>query len=176
MKNRTASHQPAAPATLHLLLGPVGAGKSTYARHRASQAPAVFLNLDAWMVRLFGADTRPEEGVMAWYLERRDRCRGLLWDTALEVLAAGTDVFYESGLLTRAERQAFYEAARANDIELRVYVLDAPRAVRRERVAQRNLAATADTQIVPVAFFERASDAWQPPDEEERATWGIIDV
>ena len=55
--------------TLHLLIGPVGAGKSTYARERIARSPALFLDLDAWMVRLFGADPRHSEGVMAWFLE-----------------------------------------------------------------------------------------------------------
>jgi predicted kinase len=162
--------------TLHVLIGPVGAGKSTYARQRIARSPAVFLDLDAWMVRLFGADPRPPEGVMAWYLERRERCRALLWDVAVDVLASGTDVFLEIGLLGSAEREAFYEKARAADVELLVYLLDAPRATRRERVAQRNKAAKPFTQVVPPEFFERASDAWEPPSESERATWGILDV
>jgi hypothetical protein len=55
-------------------------------------------------------------------------------------------------------------------------VFDAPRSVRRERVANRNRSPGKYTQIVPTEFFERASDAWEPPLEPERATWGLIDV
>src|SRR5690606_39489497 len=94
--------------TLQLLIGPVGAGKTTYAQRRIQHAPAVFLDLDSWMVRLFGGDRRPSEGVLPWYLERRDRCRGLLWDTALNVLSCGSDVIVELGLVGRAEREEFY--------------------------------------------------------------------
>jgi predicted kinase len=136
----------------------------------------VFLDLDTWMVRLFGADPRPAENVMAWYLERRDRCRDLIWDVALGVLRCGTDVFLEIGLLGVAEREAFYGKVREEGLRLVVYHLDAPRAVRRERVAVRNHAGGAFTQIVPVEFFERASDAWQPPSESERAAWDVVDV
>jgi predicted kinase len=161
--------------TLHLLIGPVGAGKTTYAQRRMARAPAVFLDLDAWMVRLFGADPRPPEGVMAWYLERRERCRGVLWDLTLGVLACGTDVVLEIGLLGRQERQAFYERVRAEGLELVVHLLDAPRATRRERVARRNQSPGPFTQIVPPEIFERASDAWEPPTEAERAAWPIVD-
>ena len=161
--------------TLHLLVGPVGAGKTTYAQRRIARSPAVFLDLDAWMVRLFGADPRPPEGVMAWYLERRERCREVLWDLALSVLACGTDVVLENGLLGRQERLAFYARVRADEIELVVHCLDAPRAVRRERVARRNESPTPSTQIVPPEIFERASDAWEPPTEAERAAWPIVD-
>ena len=161
---------------LHLLIGPVGAGKTTYAHHRAARSSAVFLDLDTWMVRLFGADVRPPEDVIAWYLERRDRCRALLWDTALSVPGSGTDVYLEIGLLGRMEREAFYEQVRNQDVELIVYLVDAPRELRRERVLLRNQSPGPFTQIVPPAFFERASDAWEPPNESERTRWSIVDA
>lgn len=162
--------------TLHLLVGPVGAGKTTYARRRIAQAPGLLLDVDTCMVRLFRDDPRPAEGVMAWYLERRERCRELLWDVALDALRCGVDVFLELGLLQRAEREAYYERARTDDLTLVVYVLDAPRSVRRDRVAARNLSPGPHTQIVPAELFERASDAWEAPLDAERATWGLIDV
>lgn len=164
------------PGTLHLLIGPVGAGKTTYGQRRASRAGGLFLDLDAWMVRLFGADPRPKEDVITWYLERRERCRGLLWQVALEVLRGGMDVFLELGLVTAADREASYERARAEDVELVILLVEAPRAVRRERVLLRNQAAGPLTQVVPMEFFERASDLWEPPSESERAAQGIVDV
>lgn len=162
--------------TLHLLIGPVGAGKTTYAQQRIARSPAIHLDVDTCMVRLFCEDPRPVDDVMAWYLERRERCRGLLWDIALGALRCGTDVILEFGLLQRVEREAFYERARAEDLELVVYVLDAPRSVRRERVKNRNRSAGDHTQIVPPEIFERASDAWEPPLEPERVTWALSDV
>lgn len=163
-------------STLHLLIGPVGAGKTTFARRRASGARAVFLDLDTWMVRLFGADARPEDNVIAWYLERRDRCRALLWDVAREILASGVDVFLELGLVRRLERDEYYAKARAEELELAVYVLDAPRDIRRERIVERNRSAGEHTQVVPMHFFEVASDAWEPPTEAEREAVRMIEV
>lgn len=163
-------------ATLHLLVGPAGAGKSTFARRRVAQSAALFLDLDACMVRLYGDDARPAEGVLEWYLERRERCRALLWDLALEALTCGADVYLELGLLTRAEREETYQRCRAEDLSLRVYLLDAPRELRRQRVLARNDSGAPHVQIVPLPFFERASDAWQAISEDERATWDIQDV
>lgn len=162
--------------TLHLVIGPVGAGKSTFARQRALQTGAVFLDLDHWMVRLFGKDTRPEENVLDWYLERRERCRALLWDLALDILAASTDVYLELGLVAARERETYYARARAEDLRVTVYLLDAPRDLRRERVAERNRAAGDNTQVVPLHFFELASDAWQPPSEMEREQVSIVEL
>ncbi|NVB40634.1 ATP-binding protein [Pseudenhygromyxa sp. WMMC2535] len=164
------------PGTLHLLIGPVGAGKSTYARRRALETGALFFDLDAWMVRLYGADERPAEGTLDWYLERRERCRGLLWDTTCDALGCGVDVFLELGLIGRGEREDCYRRARAEDLELRVLLLDAPRDLRRERVLARNDAPGPFTQIVPPAFFERATDAWEPPSADERDAWEIVSL
>ncbi len=162
--------------SLHLLIGPVGAGKSTLARRSTARQGGIFLDLDAWMVRIYGGDTRPSDNVVAWYLERGERIRGLLWDTTLDILAAGTDVYLEFGLVAAAERDAFYAKAREHELDLTVYFLDAPRDVRRERVSQRNASADAHTQVVPIEFFERASDAWEPPSDSERSAVNLVDV
>ena len=161
---------------LHLIVGPVGAGKSTFARKLAARRQAIFFDLDSWMVRLYGQDVRPTENVIGWYLERRERVRGLLWATSLDVIATGTDVLLEAGLVSLAERQAFYEKAQDEDIELTVYLVDAPREVRRERVMARNAAAVEHTQIVPIEFFEKASDAWEPPSSAERTNVSMVEV
>ncbi|MDQ3263265.1 MAG: ATP-binding protein [Myxococcota bacterium] len=42
-------------AHLHLIVGPVGAGKSTFARQLSRQQSSVRLSLDEWMAQLHGA-------------------------------------------------------------------------------------------------------------------------
>lgn len=162
--------------TLYLPIGPVGAGKSTFARERTARNGGVFLDVDAWMVTLYGADVRPKEDVITWYLERRQRCRDLLWSTARDILTAGADVFLELGLVSTLEREAFYAKARDDDLKLTVCLVDASRDIRRQRVLARNSSAGAQTQIVPLEFFERASDAWEPPSAAERQAVDMIDV
>lgn len=162
--------------SLHLIVGPVGAGKSTFARDVAARKSAVFLDLDVWMVRLYGQDARPSDSVVVWYLERRKRVRGLLWDTTLDILAAGTDVLLELGLVSRNEREAFYAKARDEDLKFTVYCVDAPRDIRRQRVVERNASAGEHTQIVPMEFFEHASDAWEPLSDAERHAVSIAEI
>lgn len=166
----------ATSGSLHLIIGPVGAGKSTFARASVARHGGVFLDVDSWMVRLYGKDTRPAENVVGWYLERRQRVRELHWDTTLNILASGIDVFAEPGLVTTAERDTFYTKAQHEGLAITVYFVDAPRDVRRQRVARRNGSIDGYTQVVPMEFFERASDAWEPPSERERAAVQMIDV
>lgn len=155
-------------AQLHLIIGPVGAGKSTFARALGAKHRAVLLILDDWMAQLFGADERPAIGRIEWYLERRDRCLEQIWKLTAALCEVGTRVVLEIGLIRRDERAAFYRRVDDAGHDLAVYLLDAPRALRRERVLLRNKEqGETFAQVVPLEFFERASDLWEPPDEEE---------
>lgn len=162
---RHAASQGRSGARLHLVIGPVGAGKSTFATALARERGAVRLTLDEWMTALFRSD-RPESGVVAWYVERAARCVGQIASVADAVLDAGRDVVLEIGLLKRQERSAFY--GRVAGRALTVYVLDAARAVRRERVAERNRSGGPTfSMVVPPDVFELASDLWEAPEADE---------
>jgi predicted kinase len=170
----------ARPHRIHLVIGPVGAGKSTYVRQLVQQQQhrAVPLNLDDWMATLFSPD-RPADAadVMAWYVPRTLRCLAQIWKTAEAVLAAGGDVVLEVGLIQRHQRDDFYARIGPWADAMVVHVLDAPREVRRERVLQRNAEQGATfSMVVPPHIFELASDLWQPPDAAECAQRSVVFV
>jgi len=154
-------------AQVHLIIGPVGAGKSTFASTLCQQHGAIRLTLDDWMTQLFRPD-RPEHDVMPWYLERVERCITQIWKLTLDLLDHGSDVVLEIGLIQRAQRQRFYQRVDDAERALRVYWVDAPREVRRARVAKRNLERGQTFSMeVPPDFFELASNLWEPPDAGE---------
>jgi predicted kinase len=119
------------------------------------------------MTRLFSAD-RPDEGVVEWYVERTARCIELIWSLVVDMLALNASVVLEIGLLTRREREAFYDRVDAAAASLTVHVVDAARDVRRRRVQERNLVrGPTFSMAVPPAIFELASDLWEPPEAAE---------
>ncbi|MCH9681918.1 MAG: ATP-binding protein [Deltaproteobacteria bacterium] len=154
-------------ARIHLVIGPVGAGKSTFAQGLCREHQAVRLTLDDWMTRLFRPD-RPDTDVLAWYVERTHRCVDQIWQVTRSALEAEANVVLEIGLILRRDRLAFYERVDARELDLTIYVVDAPREVRRQRVARRNVE-QGDTfsMVVPPDFFEMASDMWEPPLDDE---------
>lgn len=157
-------------ARLHLIIGPVGAGKSTFALQLCRDHAAVRLTLDEWMATLFSQD-RPESGVMEWYLERTARCIEQIWSLAENLIEVGTDVVLEIGLIQRRDRERLYQRVDAAGYALTVYVLDAPRELRRERVEQRNQEkGMTFSMVVPPHIFELASDLWEPLDDAERCS------
>ena len=152
---------------IHLVLGPVGAGKSTFAHQLCANRRAVRLTLDEWMAQLYSAD-RPEAGVMEWYVERTGRCIEQIWKLTQSLIAAQTEVVLEIGLIQRPARERLYRRVDAAGYEMDIYVLDAPRDERWERVQKRNQQqGETFSMVVPEHIFELASDMWEPLDEDE---------
>ena len=160
---------------IHIVIGPVGAGKSTFTGKLASQHRAVKFNLDAWMARLYGDDERPATGVLEWYVERMDRCLGQIWSVAQSILDLGNEVVLEIGLIRRQDRDLFYQKIDGAGYTHTLYVVDAPREIRRQRVMQRNQEqGETFSVIVPPDIFEFFSDLWEPPTNEEPISQNVI--
>ena len=60
-------------ATVNVIFGPSGAGKTTYAHAFARREKAVAFILDDWMARLFGPDV-PDPIEYDWMIARVQRC------------------------------------------------------------------------------------------------------
>ncbi len=154
-------------ATIHLIEGPVGGGKSTFAAQLTFTLEAPCLSLDEWMVTLFSAD-RSKTDLMLWYSERKYRCIEQIWKVTCSLIDTGTNAILELGLVQTDDREAFYSRVDAAGYELKVYVLDAPEEVRKQRVRDRNERKGSTFKMeVPDEIFELANTAWQAPDEVE---------
>lgn len=155
------------PATLNLVSGPIGAGKTTYAHALARREGAVAFVLDEWGVRLFGPDV---DGPLdfGWMLERLARCNGLIWSTATAVLGAGASVVLDLGLMRREQRERIRKMAEEAGLSVQWHFVDAPQAVRRARVAGRNetRGETFAREVSP-EMFEMIEAMYEAPTPEE---------
>jgi predicted kinase len=154
-------------ATLHVIFGPCGAGKTTYAHAFARRERAVAFILDDWMARLFGPDI-PEPIEYEWMLERVARCEAQIWSAAAAVLATGTSVVLDIGLMRRADRDRVRQIAEGAELPLQWHFVDAPQAVRRARVAGRNTIKGESFAIeVTPALFDFIEGVYEPPEPAE---------
>ncbi|WIT12753.1 ATP-binding protein [Paucibacter sediminis] len=153
---------------VRLIEGPVGAGKSTFSASLATRTGGLHIALDAWFAKLFSPD-RPTGDFIPWYMARKDRLLDLIWTHSQAVLASGSDVILELGLIQRQPRMDFCRKVIGEGFGLMIYELDAPREVRWDRVQRRNIdRGSTFSMIVSEQVFELASSMWEPSDEIDR--------
>ena len=156
-------------ATLNVIFGPCGAGKTTYARTFARREKAVAFILDDWMARLFGPDL-PDPIEYEWMVERVGRCESQIWSVAAAILATGAPVILDIGLMRRADRERVRQIAAATSLPLTFHFVDAPKDVRRARVAERNVVRGENFAIeVTPDLFDFIEGVYEPPGPVELA-------
>lgn len=152
---------------VHLIEGPVGAGKSTFGAALAASSNGVHIPLDEWFATLFSPD-RPGGDFVPWYVERKERLLGLIWNHSRRILASGRDVVLELGLIQQQPRIQFCRMITNEGFPPHIHVLDAPLEIRRARVQRRNEErGPTFSMVVPDHVFEMASKLWESPDELE---------
>lgn len=152
---------------IHLVLGPQGVGKSTYSRQLAKQEDAVRFSIDEWMQSMFGPDL-PKAMSLAWIIERVQRCEKQIWSVAAQISQSGGCVVLDLGFTKLESRKAFRHNAAEIGAEVQLHILDAPYAVRKERVMNRNTekGETYSFEVTP-AMFDFMEKEFQRPTEEE---------
>jgi predicted kinase len=156
-------------ATLNVIFGPSGAGKTTYANAFARRDAAVAFILDEWMARLYGPDI-PAQVEYPWLVERVGRCEAQIWSTAAAVMASGTSVILDLGLMRKADRDRIREIAEAVELPLQWHYVTAPQEARRARVAERTQVhgKSFALQVTP-DMFEFVEGVFEAPTPEELA-------
>ena len=154
---------------IHLLFGPLGAGKSTLARQLADQVQGVRFSIDDWMGELFLPDM-PQPLNLPWVMARVQRCERRIWAVAADTVQRGGIAILDLGCIKAADRERFAGLARHQGLPLRPHFITAPLAVRRQRVLQRNLdrGETFSFEVKP-ALFDFMETQFEPPGTAELA-------
>lgn len=136
-------------ASIHLIVGYMGFGKTFLARRLQRELPAVRLTHDELMRKLYGRDLPENEFRHAW-----TRVDELIWQLAEQVAAAGVDVVLDYGFWSREARRRAYERARNLTEDVVFHQLRCDREAALARVLARN-AEDDDSLLIDRACFER---------------------
>lgn len=155
--------------TVHIVFGPQGAGKSTYARRLADTIQGVRFSIDEWMSELYGPDL-PQPLDVAWIMERVRRCEQRIWATAADVAQRGGHVVLDLGFMKAHNRSEFVGLAQTCNLPAQLHFVDAPLDLRRQRVLARNTeqGATFAFEVTP-AMFDFMEQQFERPGQAELA-------
>ena len=149
-------------ATLILICGLPGSGKTTRARQLELERSALRLTPDEWIRPLYGANPTP-----AVLDAARDPVEGLMWRVAARALALDVNVILDFGFWSQSEREEFRGRAAALGAGSEVCFLDVPLEDLLQRLASRNAALPADAFHVSETDLRRWAQVFEPPTREE---------
>ena len=149
-------------ATLFLICGLPGSGKTTLAKQIERDRSAIRLSPDEWIEPILADVTDIAE---------RDRLRSpiesLQWDLAKRLLALGQNVILENGFWSRAEREAYRAEAEALGASVALHYLDVGRDELWDRLQKRNASLPPGTFAVTEAELDEWWGWFEPPTDEE---------
>jgi predicted kinase len=120
-------------ATLHLLHGFTGSGKTTFARKLEKELLALRFTPDEWIVQLYG-NNPPEEHCLEYF----DRVTNLIWKLTMELLRSERDVILDFGFWSRVSRDEARSKAQAAGAKVKLYFISCAEETMRQRVLERS--------------------------------------
>jgi predicted kinase len=150
-------------ATLYLLCGLPGSGKTTLARQLERERNALVLSEDVWMARLYPEAHGHDDA-------KRERLKAVQWEIAARALRIGVDVVLDWGFWGRAERDDFRARAAALGACAELHYLDVPRDELIARLTARNANLPPDSFPVTIAELDAWRCWFQPPEDDELVT------
>jgi len=153
-------------ATLFLICGLPGAGKTTLAKQLEMSRSALRLSPDEWIVRIMKDASDTIE------LDRlRDPVESLQWDVAQKALSFGVSVILENGFWARQERTMFQSKARALGASVELHFLNVPKEELWNRLNKRNANRPEDSFVVTKKQLDTWWASFEPPTADELNTY-----
>jgi len=166
---------------IHLICGPIGAGKTTYAKEIAKVHNAICFSEDEWLSKLFVPDApegllhEPMQIVGAWAIEKYQRCRGQIWLISQQLLNQNIDIVLDGAAANKQQRDLIRKKAFDHNVGFQLHYVTSDSKTRKNRVLERNKT-QGDTYSLEVTpdMFAHTEKFFEPPQGKELD--GIITV
>lgn len=148
-------------ATIYLIVGFMGFGKTTLAKRLEKQLPAIRLTSDEFMRKLFSRNLPDSEFRIAWR-----KIDDLIWDLTAQIIHAGTDVVLDYGFWSKDSRREAFEKAMKITENIVFYQVGCDIQTAKQRVLKR----TENNQnelFINEDCFNKFLQQYQPIEEDE---------
>ena len=159
---------------IHLICGPIGAGKTTYAMKLAEETNSIRFSEDEWLAKLFVPDApegllnQPMQVVGEWASEKYHRCRGQIWLVCKQLLKNNISIVLDGAAANKTQRDIIRKKAPDNNVPFQLHYIHAHRDTRYKRVFERNSEKGETFSLeVTLAMFEHIERFFEAPANEE---------
>lgn len=161
---------------IHIVFGPQGAGKTTYAQQLSKEVSGVLFSIDDWMWQLYGEDLPPSMNY-SWIMKRVKRCEKMIQSTAEKVAHAGGNVVLDLAFTKHEKRTHFINWAQDQGFVPRLHFITASHAIRRQRVLDRNTEKgdSFSFEVTP-GMFDFMEKEFQIPRKKELENAIVVDT
>lgn len=150
-------------ATVYLICGFIGAGKTTFSKKLAEKTGAMRVTKDEWMVKIFGNKVPNRED-----FETLDtNVANLATEFALELARRGVDVILDEGYWVRLQRDELKERIKQVGASWVLYYVETPMEEMKERVVNRTINPGKESFEISKEMFDSYVKYWQPPTKDE---------
>ena len=149
-------------AKVIMTCGKICCGKTTYAKKLQEQLNAVILSIDNITLAMFPEGAGEMHDIYALRAEQ------YLLSLSLEILQTETNVIFDWGLWTRAQRErirAFFQSH--GNITSEIHYLRIDEDEWKRRIRQRNAACEKKSYYVDKGLLEKAESLFEEPGEDE---------
>ncbi len=148
-------------ATVRMIHGFVGAGKTTFAKKLEQETGAVRFTLDERMIERHGANPPTDK-----FGEYEAETQGVLWEEAKAILNEGKDVILDYGFWKRADRDHYRAMAEELGADVKLYNIQCPEEEIRRRVVERTETMPDGAFYIDENALEEFRQRFEPIDPE----------
>jgi predicted kinase len=149
-------------ATLHLLHGFTGSGKTTFARKLERELSALRFTPDEWIVQLYG--NNPPEEDFPEYLER---VTNLIWQLTMQLLRSDRDVILDFGFWSRSSRDEARSKALSVGALVKLYSISCAEETMRQRLLKRSADLPVGALLIDENAIQLFKERFEPLAEDE---------
>lgn len=151
-------------ATIHLIHGFVGCGKTTFSKKLAAETQAIRFSCDEWMITLFGNNPDP-----SFFEKYEPLVSDLIWQTATQLVQNGHDVILDFGFWKKSSRQKYKILAQDIGANVKLYNIIADEETVKQRVLARTAAQEDGAFIIDLNAIEIFKTRFEHVTADEQA-------
>jgi len=149
-------------ATVYLIAGFIGSGKTTFSKKLESETGALRFTKDEWMIKVFGNNPKADN-----FAKFDDLLANLATDLALKCAARGVDVIIDDGFWFKKQRDDIIKRINSIGANVKGYYLRCPKGILEKRVLERSKQISDNSFVIDREMFNKYYESFQEPSPDE---------